>query len=43
MLQIQTAFFVLALVMFKLYSNNKLTAISMVSLAGILVNKQQTS
>ena len=45
MLQIQKSFFSSAFVMFKtgLYSNNKLTARSIVCLSGILVNKLQMS
>ena len=45
MLQIQKVFFNSALAIFKpgLCSNNKLTAISIVSLSGILVNKLQNS
>ena len=45
MLQIQKGFFNSDLVMFKtrLCSNNKLTAISIVSLSGILVTKLQAS
>ena len=45
MLQIQKVFFNSALVMFKsgLCSNDKLTAISIASLSGILLNKLQTS